>query len=193
VFTLWLAYTTRTFPVGEWAREWRRQAVDDDRAVAVLRQRADWGREELAVGPVREAVERRARKVATDFLRACRNRDAGGALNLADVPFYTGAAATTLLHPEAELVIRDRGRLHSFFDGQLRQVRPTEQMPSEAIRIVSYEAFTSLEAEVASTAALDDALTPTDFVVGVGRDGRETGRVFVRVRNNQIKVVGMTK
>jgi hypothetical protein len=192
VFTLWLAYTVRTFPVGEWARDWRSQALDDNRQAAILRDAAESGRGDVPVGQVREALEQRGKKVATDFLRACRNRDAGGAFTLADVPFYTGPRAGLLLQPDAEPVIRDRGRLWSFVDAQLRQVQRTDQMPAEALRAEPYEVF-KVGADATSTMVPDDVLGPTDLVVTVGRDGREMGRVFVRYRNRQIKVVGMTR
>jgi hypothetical protein len=183
VFTLWLAYTLRMLPVWEWAREWRRQAVYEDRVAYVQH-----GPE----APPRGVLEPRARKVASDFLRACRNRDAVAANALSDVPFYTGPVSGTLIVPDAEPIIRDRAKLSAYFDGQLRQVQRTDRLPAEVLGVVSYDAFKA-GADVVLTAALDDVLTPSDFVVSVGRDGTQTGRVFLRYRNQQVRVVGMTK
>jgi hypothetical protein len=90
-------------------------------------------------------------------------------------------------------VIRDANRLYPYLAGQVRQIVRPDQVPNEAIRVVSYEGFKTLEAEPVLAAVLDEVLKPTDFVVGVGRQGRETGRVFVKVQNGQVKVVGMAK
>jgi hypothetical protein len=109
------------------------------------------------------------------------------------VPFYPGPAVGTLIQPEAELVIRDRGRLRAFLDGQLRQVRRTDQMPAEALQVVSFETIKTVDGDPVAAAALSDVLAPTDFVLTVGRNGRATGRVFVKVHNGLVKVVGMTK
>jgi hypothetical protein len=192
-FALWLAFTLRTFPVGEWAGQWKQWVRDENRAAAATPE----PRGRPAVAPRveldRELQERRAKQVVSDFLRACRNQDAHRATQIADVPFYTGASGGNLLNPDAEPVIRDRSRLGSFFEGQLRQVRRTDQMPSEAIRVESYEGYKTLEANAAAAAVLDDLLIPTDFVVVVGRQGRETGRVFVKVRDNLVRIIGMTK
>jgi hypothetical protein len=97
-----------------------------------------------------------------------------------------------MLLPDAEPVIRDRERLWTFLDGQFRQVRRTEQMPAEVIRVVPNDGVKALDADPAVAATLEQAIAPT-FVVGVGRGGRETGRVFVRVRGGQVAVVGMAK
>ncbi|HEY1377085.1 MAG TPA: hypothetical protein VGF55_09845 [Gemmataceae bacterium] len=190
VFALWLAFSLRTMPVGQWAHEWR-QAVDDDRVMARSR---DFGQPAAELDPRvdRAAVEPRVRRLVTDFLRACRNRDLNTAVAVTDVPFYTGAAAGTMLLPDAEPVIRDRERLWTFLDGQFRQVRRTEQMPAEVIRVVPNDGVKALDADPAVAATLEQAIAPT-FVVGVGRGGRETGRVFVRVRGGQVAVVGMAK
>lgn len=179
VFTLWLAYTLRSFPVGEWTREWRRQALDDERSARIWMES-----ERFDPAPSRESIETRARKVTADFLRHCRNRDAGAAAALADVPFYTGPASGTLLQPNADPVIRDRGRLWAYLDGLIRQLRPTDQLPTEVISVGS-------PADVPPELA--EVLSKTDVVVFVGRGGEQQGRVFVRYRDHQIKVVGMTK
>lgn len=188
VFALWLSFSTRSLPVADWFGEWKRSAFEDR---PVPRERV------VVVQPPaeanRDALERRAKKVATDFLRACRNRDTGEALRLAGTPFYTGASAGGLLLPDAGPILREAGQLQAYLDGQLRQVRKTDQMPNEAIRVVSYEGFKTLDADPTLTAILDDILQPTDFVVGVGRNGKETGRVFVRAQNGRVQVVGMTK
>ncbi len=191
-FALWVAFAVRAFPLGEWAREWRRQALDDDRATARMRV-ADPVGGEVDPRVNREFFERRTKAVVTDFLRACRNRDVDAVVRYADVPFYTGPAVGTLLQPAAEPLIRDRSRLRAYFDGQLRQVGRTDQMPAEVVRVVPYEAFREAGGDPVSGAILDDLVVPTDFVVGVGRGGRETGRVFVKVRGGRVVVVGMAK
>ncbi|MFO0807717.1 MAG: hypothetical protein U0746_03765 [Gemmataceae bacterium] len=195
VFALWLSFTVRAMPVAEWLGEWKRSTFEREGPVRVSRPgRADRVVLVPEAEPARDAVERRAKKVTTDFLRACRNREVGEALRLADTPFYTGSVVSgSLLVPDAGPILRDTSRLQVFLDGQLRQVRRTDPMPNEVLSIVSYEDFKMLDADVTLTAVLDEVLHPTDFVVVVGRDGKQTGRIFVRVQNGCTTVAGMMK
>lgn len=187
VFALWLAFTTRALPVAEWLHEWKHSNGEPGRPVRVSRPVHDGALNHEDVS------EARVKRAATDFLRACRNRHADMAANLSDTPFYTGASGGNLLVPAAEPILRDRSQLYAFLDSQLRQVQKTAPLPAEAIRVLTYESYKTLEADAAIVAVLDQVLAPEDFVVGVGRAGQETGRVFVRERHGDIRVVGMMR
>ncbi len=185
-FGLWLGFTLRTLPVGDWVRDALRPDGEPGRPMRVSRPTRDAG------APRGDVAEEQARRAATDFLRACRHRNVDEAVSLAATPFYTGATGGNLL-VDAEPVLHDRSRLHGFLEAQLRQVQKSAPLPNETIRVLSYEAYRTLEADAATAEALDAVLTPDDFVVGVGRDGQETGRVFVRLHDGEAKVVGMAK
>lgn len=193
VFVLWISWTVRTFPVGEWV-EHAKQRLLEERPEPAPRPSRGVQPKVASVPLTREILEKQAQQAATEFLRACRNQNADGALRLVGVPFYKGGTSGNLLVPGQGPVIHNAAELRDYLTLQILHVGKAEQVPAEAIRVSTYAAFKkSPEANAALTDVLDLLLEPADVVVGVGRQGRETGRVLVRIQGNAVKVVGMAQ
>jgi hypothetical protein len=139
--------------------------------LAILVQ--DREKRDKATEPARE----KAKEAALAFLKAIKAKELEGTLKLADVPWLSNG----------QQIIKDADGLKKRLVSILRR---SQALPDEVLPIsVTYGGIKDMFKEKRQQFA-DKVLTKDDWAVVVGRKGKATELVWVRVRDGKGKVIG---
>ena len=118
-----------------------------------------------------------------DFFRALRVRQVSVLRSLCDVPFLK-IESTPLLGQRKLSMLRDPEELRTFLDA-LREPGHPEQLSTEVRRSVGFARLGDAVKDEDLRRALNEVLSPDDWIVTVGQRGREVGTLLVQVRNGR--------
>ena len=136
-FALWLAFTLHSFPVGEWAAQWRQQLRDEDRAASAYPDPRSRSAAVHRVELDRNVQERRAKQVAADFLRPAAIETLKRRLNSRTRRFMWACLAATCSSPtRSRSSAIGRGSVRSSRANSGRWDGPTRCRPRHPGRVV---------------------------------------------------------